>query len=398
MDFGSHVTFHDQIFALEGELNTEKVHELKSEGIKSVLFICKDTTTDNCFPEGFQALSCQFEDGAAEHVPLDPSRPEFSGDNEKLEFPWQPILAFRNFENAILRLPLPTVIVCKTATRASAVYAAYKGVTQRLTKDQVLHYAELNGMKYMQKAFLKNWVDTVVDSLSRRPQLIFRQLFENTSLTYTYLLGDVNTREAVLIDPVLETAERDDQLVKDLGLKLKYVMNTHVHADHVTGTGKLKELNPKAQSVISAVSGARADILLSEFDFVEFGMWKLYALPTPGHTPGCLSYVLDDLTRVFTGDSLLIRGCGRTDFQGGSAEMLYTSVTEKLFKMLPDSCAVFPAHDYRGQTQSTIGEEKALNPRLTKSKEEFVEIMANLNFPSPAQIGVAVPANMQCGL
>lgn len=284
----------------------------------------------------------------------------------------------------------------------------------------MLHYAELNGLNYIQKPFLQNWVDTVVDTLSRRPQLIFRQLFESKSSTYTYLLGDANTREAVLIDPVLETAERyakcryfvliilsllfillncsDDQLIKELGLKLKYVMNTHVHADHVTGTGKLKELNPEAQSVISAASGARADVLLNEFNFVEFGVWKLYSLPTPGHTEGCISYVLDDLTRVFTGDTLLIRGCGRTDFQGGSAESLYTSVTEKLFKMLPDSCTVYPAHDYRGQTQSSIGEEKALNPRFSKSKEEFEAIMANLNLPLPAQIDVAVSANIQCGL
>jgi len=398
MDFGSHVTFHDQVFALEGELNTDKVRELRGEGIQSVLFLCKDTTTDNCFPEGFSALSAQFADGAAKHVPLDPSRPEFSGDNSKLQFPWQPILTYRNFEYAILRLPLPTVIVCKTATRASAVYAAFKGVSQRLTKEQVLHYAELNGLKYMQKSFLQNWVDTVVDSLSRRTPLVFRQLFEAKSSTYTYLLADHVTHEAVLIDPVLETAERDSQLIKDLGLNLKYILNTHVHADHVTGTGMLKQLHPGAQSVISAASGARADVLLNEFEFVQFGGWKLYALATPGHTPGCVSYVLDDLSRVFTGDVLLVRGCGRTDFQGGSAEQLYDSVTEKLYKMLPDDCAVFPGHDYRGQTQSSIAEEKKSNPRLTKTKEVFVEMMANLNLPPPAQIEVAVPANLQCGL
>lgn len=175
------------------------------------------------------------------------------------------------------------------------------------------------------------------------------------------------------------------------------MLNTHVHADHVTGTSKLRSLLPGALSVISEVSTARADMFLKEFDTITFGSRKVYAVRTPGHTEGCMSFVLDDLTKVFTGDALLIRGCGRTDFQGGSAETLYDSVHSKLFATLPDDCAVLPAHNYNGQTESSIGEEKRLNPRLTKSKEEFVQIMSNLNLPRPAQIDIAVPANLNCG-
>ena len=191
---------------------------------------------------------------------------------------------------------------------------------------------------------------------------------------------------------------RDNQLCKDLGLTLKYCLNTHVHADHITGSGKLKQLNPGCKSALAAVADAQADILLNEFEFVQVGTWKIYAVATPGHTVGCMSYVLDDLSRVFTGDTLLIRGCGRTDFQGGSADQLYHSVHDKLYRFLPESCAVFPAHDYKGFHQSSIKEEKELNPRLTKSKEAFVDIMNNLNLPMPKKIAESVPANRVCGL
>jgi len=227
--------------------------------------------------------------------------------------------------------------------------------------------------------------------------LIFRQLFEKESSTYTYLLADKVTKEAILIDPVLEMAERDAKLIKELGLTLKYGLNTHLHADHITGTGALKELLPGMESVISAASGATADKTLIDGDTVRFGDRYVTALSTPGHTSGCMSYVLDDSSIVFTGDTMLVRGCGRTDFQEGSSETLYDSVQSKLFT-LPDECAVYPAHDYKGQTVSSIGEEKALNPRLSKSKEEFVEIMANLKLSYPKQIDRALPANEKCGI
>ncbi|XP_062995752.1 persulfide dioxygenase ETHE1, mitochondrial [Elgaria multicarinata webbii] len=227
--------------------------------------------------------------------------------------------------------------------------------------------------------------------------LLFRQLFELESFTYTYLLADAKTKEAVLIDPVLETAKRDSTLVKQLGLSLLYAVNTHCHADHITGTGLLKKLLPGCRSVISKHSGASADILIQEGDNIKFGAFSLESRATPGHTDGCLTYVLNDKSMAFTGDALLIRGCGRTDFQQGSAESLYWSVHEKIFT-LPGDCLVFPAHDYTGQTMSTVEEERTLNPRLTLPKEAFVELMNNLNLPKPKQIDFAVPANLKCGI
>ncbi|XP_037738816.1 persulfide dioxygenase ETHE1, mitochondrial [Chelonia mydas] len=227
--------------------------------------------------------------------------------------------------------------------------------------------------------------------------LLFRQLFEPVSCTYTYLLADLKTKEAVLIDPVLETAKRDAKLVKELGLNLLYAANTHCHADHITGTGLLKTMLPGCRSVISQDSGALADILLREGHALEFGAFALEARSTPGHTDGCLTYVLSDRTMAFTGDALLIRGCGRTDFQQGSPETLYRSVHEKIFT-LPGDCLIYPAHDYTGQTVSTVEEERTLNPRLTQSCEAFVRLMNSLNLPQPKQIDIAVPANLKCGI
>ncbi|XP_063168562.1 persulfide dioxygenase ETHE1, mitochondrial [Candoia aspera] len=232
---------------------------------------------------------------------------------------------------------------------------------------------------------------------AQRRGLLFRQLFESESYTYTYLLADMKTKEAVLIDPVLETAKRDSMLVKQLGLNLLYAVNTHCHADHISGTGLLKQLIPGCRSVISRDSGAIADILIQEGYHLKFGDFELEARATPGHTDGCLTYVLNDRSMAFTGDALLIRGCGRTDFQQGSAETLYSSVHEKIFT-LPGDCLIYPAHDYTGQTVSTVEEERTLNPRLILSKEGFIELMNNLNLPKPKQIDFAVPANLKCGI
>ncbi|XP_044847022.1 persulfide dioxygenase ETHE1, mitochondrial-like isoform X1 [Mauremys mutica] len=227
--------------------------------------------------------------------------------------------------------------------------------------------------------------------------LIRSVLFEPVSCTYTYLLADLKTKEAVLIDPVLETAKRDAALVRELGLSLLYAANTHCHADHITGTGLLKKMLPGCRSVISQDSGALADILIREGHGLEFGAFALEARSTPGHTDGCLTYVLSDKTMAFTGDALLIRGCGRTDFQQGSPETLYRSVHEKIFT-LPGDCLIYPAHDYTGQTVSTVEEERTLNPRLTLSCEAFVQLMNNLNLPQPKKIDIAVPANLKCGI
>ncbi|XP_037806598.1 persulfide dioxygenase ETHE1, mitochondrial [Lucilia sericata] len=225
----------------------------------------------------------------------------------------------------------------------------------------------------------------------------FRQLFDSESWTYTYLLADVNAKEAIIIDPVLEQAKRDAQLIKDLGFTLKYAVNTHMHADHITGSGWLKQLLPGCQSVISVDSGAKADIHIHEGDKVQFGRHAIETLATPGHTNGCLSYVIHEQGCVFTGDTLLIRGCGRTDFQEGNAQHLYENVHNKIFT-LPDNYRIYPAHDYKGQMESSVWEEKQYNPRLTKSLEEFVEIMNNLNLPYPKKIDASLPANRECGV
>lgn len=226
--------------------------------------------------------------------------------------------------------------------------------------------------------------------------MLFKQLFDQDTGTYTYLLADEATREAVLIDSVREQAERDAKLIKELGLTLKYFLETHIHADHVTAVSDLKKEFPRAQAVVSAHGGAPcADILVKEGDTIVFGSLQIQVLETPGHTDSCVSYLMED--RVFTGDALLIRGCGRTDFQQGSPQRLYASVHQKLFT-LPGNTLVYPAHNYVGFTVSSIQEEKTLNPRLAKTSEaEFVQIMDNLNLPKPKRIDEAVPANLNCG-
>ncbi|XP_005754341.1 persulfide dioxygenase ETHE1, mitochondrial-like isoform X1 [Pundamilia nyererei] len=238
--------------------------------------------------------------------------------------------------------------------------------------------------------------------MAKTEGLLFRQLFESESSTYTYLLADTNTKEAVIIEPVLETIDRDLKLIKELGLSLTVaviflVVNTHCHADHITSTGLMKQRVAGLKSAISKFSGATADIHLTEGDNIPFGRHSLTVKETPGHTDGCITLVTGDQSMAFTGDALLIRGCGRTDFQQGCAKKLYHSVHEKIFT-LPDECLIYPAHDYLGQTVSTVGEERKYNPRLTKSMEEFVEIMNNLNLPKPKKIDISVPANLVCGV
>ncbi|CAN4096998.1 unnamed protein product [Withania somnifera] len=236
-------------------------------------------------------------------------------------------------------------------------------------------------------------------------KLILRQLFEKESSTYTYLLADSSHPEkpALLIDPVDKTVDRDLALVKELGLKLIYAINTHVHADHVTGSGLIKTKLPSVRSVISKASNAKADLFVEPGDKICLGDIYLEVRATPGHTLGCVTYVTGDGVNqpqprmAFTGDALLIRGCGRTDFQGGSSDKLYDSVHSQIFT-LPKDTLVYPAHDYKGFTVSTVGEEMLYNPRLSKDKETFKNIMQNLNLSYPKMIDVAVPSNMVCGL
>ncbi len=228
--------------------------------------------------------------------------------------------------------------------------------------------------------------------------MIFRQLFDNTSSTYTYLLADEQHGEALLIDPVFGQASRDLALIDELGLKLALVVDTHAHADHVTGAWLLKQLSGCKIASAKVIGADHVDLSLE--DGQEFGVKgiTLRALSTPGHTDGCMSYVMTDNSMVFTGDALLIRGCGRSDFQQGSAKKLYQSLTGKLFK-LPDNCLVYPAHDYQGRTVSTIGEEKAFNVRVGNGANEtdFIEFMQAMRLPHPKLIDEAVPANLRSG-
>ncbi len=226
--------------------------------------------------------------------------------------------------------------------------------------------------------------------------MIFRQLFDSVSGTYTYLLASRKGGEALIIDPVIEKVERYIQLVNELDLKLVKAVDTHLHADHITGLGALRD---RTHCITVMGEQSKADVVsmrLAEGDKLTIEGLALDVLYTPGHTDDSYSFVMHD--RVFTGDTLLIRGTGRTDFQNGDARAQYESLFNKLLK-LPDETMVFPAHDYKGETVSTIGEERAFNPRLqVKSIEQYVDLMNNLNLPNPKMMDVAVPANMRVGL
>jgi len=226
--------------------------------------------------------------------------------------------------------------------------------------------------------------------------MIFRQLFEPDSSTYTYLLGCPETGVAVLVDPVLETAERDLEAVRELELTLAWTVETHVHADHVTAAARLRSLSGCRIAFPAGEEIAGADAYLSELQGLEIGSLALRPLYTPGHTDHHHCYLAG--ARLFTGDALLIDGCGRTDFQGGCAATLYRSVHDKIFT-LPDETPVYPAHDYQGREVSSVGRERAANARLGggRSQAEFVAIMAALDLPYPKKIDVAVPANRLCG-
>ena len=230
--------------------------------------------------------------------------------------------------------------------------------------------------------------------------MIFRQLFEPVSSTYTYLIACEQSGEAALIDPVLETVERDLGVIRDLGLRLACTLETHIHADHVTGAGRLRSLAGSKAGFPEASGAELVDFTITEGTPVGIGELQLRPLYTPGHTDDHHVYLLegDEAARIFTGDALLIEGCGRTDFQNGDAATLYRSVHEKIFA-LGDETLVYPAHDYNQRQVSSVGQEKARNPRLGsgKSVDEFVAIMAALNLPRPTKIDIAVPANRECG-
>ncbi len=224
-----------------------------------------------------------------------------------------------------------------------------------------------------------------------------RQLFDYDTWTYTYLLWDEKTKEAALIDSVAEQVDRDMQHIDELGLKVKYLFETHIHADHITGAGPIRK-RTGGQIVIHEKSNSEcADILAVEGDNFKLGEQEIRVLHTPGHTNNDITYLIQGA--AFTGDTLLVRDCGRTDFQLGSNQMMFESLTEKLFQ-LPENTRVFPARDYKGFSQSTIGEEKQFNVRVGKGKsyEDFCTIMDNLNLPNPKRMDTSVPGNLKCGL
>lgn len=231
--------------------------------------------------------------------------------------------------------------------------------------------------------------------------MIFRQLFEPSSSTYTYLIACEETGVLALIDPVLETVDRDMMVIQDLGFKLTYTIDTHIHADHLTSANKLKALFG-SQIVYPKEAGLPCqDLSIEEGHVFRVGNVEIHPLFTPGHTDHHYAYLIDNGTQsmVFTGDALLIEACGRTDFQSGDSGTLYESIHEKLF-ILPNETLVYPAHDYEGRFVSTIEQEKVRNPRLgnQKSKEEFINVMDNLNLPYPRKIDFAVSGNESCGV
>ena len=228
------------------------------------------------------------------------------------------------------------------------------------------------------------------------PAMLFRQFFDRESSTYTYLIADITTKTAILVDPVLEQVERDFQVLQELELRLQYCLETHIHADHITSTDKLRKLTA-CLAILPENSGATcADYYLADLEVLQLGNIEIRAIATPGHTNSHHAYLVNG-THLLTGDALFIRGCGRTDFQDGNAGLLYDTVTEKLFT-LPDETLVYPAHDYQGWTVSTIGEEKRWNPRFAgRTRSEFIELMNKLNLPNPQKMCEVVPANQRCG-
>ncbi|XDD45694.1 MBL fold metallo-hydrolase [Leptospira sp. WS39.C2] len=223
-----------------------------------------------------------------------------------------------------------------------------------------------------------------------------KPLYDFESGTWTYLVIDNTSNQAVLIDPVLENWERDLQFINSMHLQLVATIETHMHADHITAAGELREKTGCENYAPNLAGATCATKLLKDNDQFQIGKLDFLVLHTPGHTPCSISLVLNG-KYVFTGDTLLVRGCGRTDFQGGSAESLYHSITNKLFQ-LPDETIVFPGHDYKGFVSSSIGEEKKWNPRIAnRTLQEFKSIMDNLNLPEPKKIHEAVPANRACG-
>lgn len=224
--------------------------------------------------------------------------------------------------------------------------------------------------------------------------MIFRQLFDQDTSTLTYLLADAHTKEGLIIDPVLNQYETYSRILKSLSIQLKYSLETHIHADHISASRQLKD-KLDAEVVVGAATKLQcADILIQNREYLYIGAHRIQAISTPGHTRGCTCYLLEN--RLFTGDTLLINGCGRTDFQQGDPDLLYDSLQTLLH--LPDETLVYPGHDYEGRRVSSIGQEKGINPRISgQDKDSFITLMNHLDLDYPRQIDIALPANQNCG-
>lgn len=410
------VKYIGEEYGFMGACSLEVLETQVEPAFQGYMYLCTDSGDVGVESGGFQDASEVFKFSRGAHVPFDPqalafSVPKVTADEVEVNEIWlAAVRQYADFEKALDALPRPVVIQCKSGRRASCVLDTYKAVKSGTPFKTMI---DNSVMQWHGSANMRQWSETVINAFQLKAlppaserSLILRQLFEHESSTFTYLLAEQNSKEAILIDPVLETVARDQALVERLGLKLKYVINTHVHADHITGTGKLKQIfagdeigEGAAKSAIASVSQAACDVPLAHGDSLTFGDRKLIAVSTPGHTDGCMTFILDDLSACFTGDALLIGGCGRTDFQQGSSNTLYGSVQKQILS-LPDSTLVYPAHDYKGETSSTVGVERASNPRLGggKTLEEFRSIMANLDLPKPKKLDVSLPANMACGV
>lgn len=328
-------------------------------------------------------------------------------------FPGPPSFANEEQLEGILdsldNLPRPLMLQCSSGMRAGVALLAWLAKRRGYSEESAKLLAQDADLKFFTRCTrcgpMREWLlgqlppqDAGTVTAVPTEGVLFRQLFDPESNTFTYVIGCGASREALLIDPVLEQKDRDLTALAEMGLALRYVVNTHAHADHITSGGAIRKDHPEVRTVISKASGAKGDVLVEPGDKIAVGGLALECLATPGHTLGCMSFLLPGSpARVFTGDALLIRGCGRTDFQQGSSETLYESVHSKIFA-LPGDTLVYPGHDYKGRNVSTVDEERRFNPRLAKTKEEFVKIMAELKLPYPKKLDVAVPANMMCGV
>ena len=387
----------DENFAIDG--SPESLGDLAAK-YKSVLYLCPDCDGDSA-AGGFPAVVSAWSAATAKHVAVVASDPCFQVNCAETGLGLHDVIAkYAEIERALDSLPRPTFIMCKSNRRAGLMWAVYMGVKAGSTVEEVMALAASKNLTFTGSPGFVAWAAAVVSTLRKFNPILFRQMAEAESNTYTYLLADQDSKECILIDPVLETVERDLAVVEALGLNLKYCLNTHVHADHITGSGKIKTLlaadGKKCESVIASPD-AVADVHIKDGERLYFGKRSVIGYKTPGHTAGCFTFILDDFSMVFTGDALLIRGCGRTDFQGGSSETLYHSVHSRILNMR-DEATLYPGHDYKGLMSTSVIEERTANPRLSKPLAEFVNIMANLQLPMPKKLEASVPANLKCGL